>query len=91
MGDFSKIDKVVYDRCVTEVCAQFSSTEFLPKDIASAEGWRHAVRVARACVKDNLRITQNFARGLDSTPPARERALPDNVPIIVIMHGLTGG
>lgn len=30
-------------------------------------------------------------RGVDFTPPASDRVLPDETPIIVVLHGLTGG
>ncbi len=29
--------------------------------------------------------------GLDFTPPSREREVPDDAPIVVVLHGLTGG
>ena len=29
--------------------------------------------------------------GLDFTPPASERIISDDSPIVVVMHGLTGG
>ncbi len=29
--------------------------------------------------------------GIDSTPPAQERTLKEDTPIIVVLHGLTGG
>lgn len=29
--------------------------------------------------------------GLDFTPPAQERTLKDDTPIVVVLHGLTGG
>ena len=32
----------------------------------------------------------NFS-GLDLTPPAAERTLADDTPIVVVLHGLTGG
>ncbi len=31
------------------------------------------------------------ASGLDFTPPAEERTLKDETPIVVVLHGLTGG
>ncbi|KAI0065353.1 AB-hydrolase YheT [Artomyces pyxidatus] len=54
VGDFSKVDKVVYDRTLLEL-------------------------------KDGGTL------GLDFTPPASERVLDDETPIIVALHGLTGG
>ncbi|KAH9934794.1 AB-hydrolase YheT [Fomitopsis serialis] len=54
MGDFSKIDRVEYDRSL-------------------------------------LRTLDGGTIGLDSTPPANERTLPDDTPIVVALHGLTGG
>ncbi|KAH8117410.1 AB-hydrolase YheT [Phellopilus nigrolimitatus] len=53
-GDFSQIDKVVYDRTL-------------------------------------IRLRDGGTLGLDSTPPARARVLSDDAPIVVVMHGLTGG
>ena len=32
-----------------------------------------------------------FFSGLDSTPPLHERTVRDDAPIVVVMHGLTGG
>ncbi|TFK54905.1 AB-hydrolase YheT [Heliocybe sulcata] len=54
IGDFSKVDKVEYDRKL-------------------------------------LRLKDGGTLGLDFTPPANERTLPNDTPIIVVMHGLTGG
>ncbi|PCH38245.1 AB-hydrolase YheT [Wolfiporia cocos MD-104 SS10] len=54
VGDFSKIDKVDYDRTL-------------------------------------LRTLDGGTIGLDSTPPTDERTLPDDTPIVVVLHGLTGG
>ncbi|EIW60478.1 AB-hydrolase YheT [Trametes versicolor FP-101664 SS1] len=54
LGDFSKIDKVEYDRTL-------------------------------------LRTLDGGTIGIDSTPPAQERTLKEDTPIIVVLHGLTGG
>ncbi|KAI5124550.1 hypothetical protein M0805_003072 [Coniferiporia weirii] len=54
VGDFSQVDKVVYDRTL-------------------------------------LRLKDGGTIGLDATPPAHDRVLPDDAPIVVVMHGLTGG
>ncbi|KAI9064335.1 AB-hydrolase YheT [Trametes sanguinea] len=54
VGDFSKIDKVEYDRKL-------------------------------------LRTLDGGTIGIDLTPPAQERTLKDDTPIIVVLHGLTGG
>ncbi|KAI0361988.1 AB-hydrolase YheT [Trametes cingulata] len=54
VGDFSKIDKVEYDRKL-------------------------------------LRTLDGGTIGIDFTPPAQERTLEDDTPIIVVLHGLTGG
>ncbi|KAH9854129.1 AB-hydrolase YheT [Lenzites betulinus] len=54
MGDFSKVDRVEYDRTL-------------------------------------LRTLDGGTIGIDSTPPAQERTLKDDTPIIVVLHGLTGG
>lgn len=54
VGDFSKIDKVEYDRTF-------------------------------------LRTLDGGTIGLDSTPPAAVRNLEDDAPIVVVLHGLTGG
>jgi len=53
-GDFSKIDKVKYNRIL-------------------------------------LRYKDGGTVGLDFTPPSREREVPDDAPIVVVLHGLTGG
>ncbi|KAI0748022.1 AB-hydrolase YheT [Daedaleopsis nitida] len=54
LGDFSKIDKVEYDRKL-------------------------------------IRTLDGGTIGLDFTPPAQERTLEDDTPIVVVLHGLTGG
>ncbi|KAL5490359.1 hypothetical protein ACEPAI_5192 [Sanghuangporus weigelae] len=54
VGDFSQVDKVVYDRTL-------------------------------------IRLRDGGTLGLDSTPPIHERSLPADAPVIVVMHGLTGG
>ncbi|KAI0709091.1 AB-hydrolase YheT [Earliella scabrosa] len=54
LGDFSKIDKVEYDRKL-------------------------------------IRTLDGGTIGLDFTPPVQERALKDDTPIVVVLHGLTGG
>ncbi|OSD01613.1 AB-hydrolase YheT [Trametes coccinea BRFM310] len=54
VGDFSKIDKVEYDRKL-------------------------------------MRTLDGGTIGIDLTPPAQERTLKDDTPIIVVLHGLTGG
>ncbi|KAI0637069.1 AB-hydrolase YheT [Trametes polyzona] len=54
VGDFSKIDKVEYDRKL-------------------------------------IRTLDGGTIGIDLTPPAEERTLKDDTPIIVVLHGLTGG
>ncbi|PCH35624.1 AB-hydrolase YheT, partial [Wolfiporia cocos MD-104 SS10] len=54
LGDFSKIDKVEYDRTL-------------------------------------LRTVDGGTIGLDFTPPISERKLRDDAPIVVVLHGLTGG
>lgn len=54
LGDFSKIDKVEYDRKL-------------------------------------LRTVDGGTLGLDFTPPTEERILPDDTPVVVVLHGLTGG
>ncbi|CCL99146.1 uncharacterized protein FIBRA_01161 [Fibroporia radiculosa] len=54
VGDFSKIDKVEYDRTF-------------------------------------LRTLDGGTIGLDVTPPANERILRDDTPILIVLHGLTGG
>ncbi|TFK80926.1 AB-hydrolase YheT [Polyporus arcularius HHB13444] len=54
LGDFSKIDRVEYDRKL-------------------------------------IRTLDGGTIGLDFTPPAQERTLPDDTPIVVVLHGLTGG
>ncbi|EPQ58747.1 hypothetical protein GLOTRDRAFT_104069 [Gloeophyllum trabeum ATCC 11539] len=38
-----------------------------------------------------LRLKDGGTLGLDFTPLSSERTLPDDTPIIVVMHGLTGG
>ncbi|KZT26218.1 AB-hydrolase YheT [Neolentinus lepideus HHB14362 ss-1] len=38
-----------------------------------------------------LRLKDGGTLGLDFTPPASERTLSEDTPIIVVMHGLTGG
>jgi len=38
-----------------------------------------------------LRTLDGGTIGLDSTPPASERTLDDDTPIVVVLHGLTGG
>jgi len=54
VGDFSAIDKVVYDRKL-------------------------------------LRLKDGGTIGLDFTPPTSEQVLSDETPIVVILHGLSGG
>ncbi|KZT72311.1 AB-hydrolase YheT [Daedalea quercina L-15889] len=54
VGDFSKIDKVEYDRTL-------------------------------------LRTLDGGTLGLDFTPSETRQKLPDDTPIIVVLHGLTGG
>ncbi|KAI8998729.1 AB-hydrolase YheT [Trametes punicea] len=54
IGDFSRIDKVEYDRKL-------------------------------------LRTLDGGTIGIDLTPPAQERTLRDDTPIVVVLHGLTGG
>ncbi|KAM5538983.1 hypothetical protein V8D89_007206 [Ganoderma adspersum] len=54
VGDFSKIDKVEYDRKL-------------------------------------IRTLDGGTIGLDFAPPAEERTLEDETPIVVVLHGLTGG
>ncbi|KZT05357.1 AB-hydrolase YheT [Laetiporus sulphureus 93-53] len=54
LGDFSKADKVEYDRTL-------------------------------------LRTVDGGTIGLDFTPPKNEQMLDDDVPIVVVLHGLTGG
>ncbi|CAL1704788.1 unnamed protein product [Somion occarium] len=54
LGDFSKIDKVEYDRTL-------------------------------------LRLLDGGTIGLDFTPSMNGRTLPDETPIVVVLHGLTGG
>ncbi|KAI0374786.1 AB-hydrolase YheT [Pilatotrama ljubarskyi] len=54
LGDFSRIDKVEYDRKL-------------------------------------LRTLDGGTIGIDLTPPAQDRTLNDDTPIIVVLHGLTGG
>ncbi|TBU32393.1 AB-hydrolase YheT [Dichomitus squalens] len=54
VGDFTKIDKVEYDRKL-------------------------------------IRTLDGGTLGLDFTPPAEERTLKDDTPIVVVLHGLTGG
>jgi len=54
LGDFSKIDKVEYDRKL-------------------------------------LKTVDGGTLGLDFTPPVEERILPDDTPVVVVLHGLTGG
>ncbi|KAI0781038.1 AB-hydrolase YheT [Trametes elegans] len=54
VGDFSKIDKVEYDRKL-------------------------------------LRTLDGGTIGIDLTPPAQERTLKEDTPIVVVLHGLTGG
>jgi len=54
VGDFSAVDRVVYDR-------RF------------------------------LKIKDGGTLGIDLTPPASDRVLPDETPIVVVLHGLTGG
>ncbi|KAI9509362.1 AB-hydrolase YheT [Russula earlei] len=38
-----------------------------------------------------LRIKDGGTLGLDFTPSASDRVLPDETPIVVVLHGLTGG
>ncbi|KZT68995.1 AB-hydrolase YheT [Daedalea quercina L-15889] len=54
MGDFSKIDRVEYDRTL-------------------------------------LRTLDGGTIGLDATPPINECELPEDTPIVIVLHGLTGG
>ncbi|KAI0273611.1 AB-hydrolase YheT [Gloeopeniophorella convolvens] len=54
IGDFSTVDKVVYDRTL-------------------------------------LRVKDGGTLGLDFTPPISERVVPDEAPIVVVLHGLSGG
>ncbi|KAI0646954.1 AB-hydrolase YheT [Trametes meyenii] len=54
VGDFSKIDRVEYDRKL-------------------------------------LRTLDGGTIGIDFTPPAQELTLKDDTPVIVVLHGLTGG
>ena len=59
------------------------------QDIAPSKGWWYTVRLASL----EHRTVPDFPElsGIDSTPPANERSTPDDVPIVVVMHGLTGG
>lgn len=54
VGDFSQVDKVVYDRKL-------------------------------------LRLKDGGTIGLDFTPPASERILDADTPVVVVLHGLSGG
>ncbi|KAA1471193.1 AB-hydrolase YheT [Dentipellis sp. KUC8613] len=54
VGDFSKVDQVVYDRKL-------------------------------------LKLKDGGTLGLDFTPPASERSVDDDTPIVVVLHGLSGG
>ncbi|KAI0054048.1 AB-hydrolase YheT [Auriscalpium vulgare] len=38
-----------------------------------------------------LRLKEGGTLGLDFTPPTSERELPDDTPVIVVLHGLSGG
>ncbi|THH05238.1 hypothetical protein EW145_g4942 [Phellinidium pouzarii] len=38
-----------------------------------------------------LRLKDGGTLGVDATPPGHDRVVPDNTPIIVVLHGLTGG
>lgn len=49
------------------------------------------------CVRSpDVRLTHTemkycFNRGLDFTPPATEAQLREDTPVVVVLHGLTGG
>lgn len=52
-----------------------------------------AVTIGSHCrnARTLLRLKDGGTIGLDSTPPTNERVLGDDTPIVVVLHGLTGG
>ncbi|KAH9944761.1 AB-hydrolase YheT [Amylocystis lapponica] len=103
MGDFSKVDKVEYDRIIpmwtvdpsvkleADPCEIILHMRFLPEygsQIESVDSRRDLPSYQALTL---LRTLDGGTIGLDSTPPENERILPDDTPIVVVLHGLTGG
>ena len=72
IGDFSRIDRIAYDRLVS------LRAVFL-------------IHLLKTLFRTLLRLKDGGTLGLDTTPPASERTLVDDTPIVVGLHGLTGG
>ena len=86
--DFSLVDQVAYDR---QVVSHYYTRRQLnsPSQAASPnQRWRNLVRLSGLILRSSAHCCD---RGLDFTPPASDCVLPDETPIIVVLHGLTGG
>lgn len=90
VGDFSQADPVVYDRFV-------AVPNFVGWIITVCTGSSSDSKMVELCMYIPPRtvirlISYDFLRGVDFTPPtAAGRVFDKTAPVIVALHGLTGG
>ena len=67
---------------------QAAYLDTLPQAATSDQGRWDPVRLSVSMPRSYAHCCN---RGIDFTPTASDRVLPDETPIIVVLHGLTGG
>jgi predicted alpha/beta-fold hydrolase len=88
LGNLSVVDAVVYDRQV--VSHYYTKRRLIP----TFAGGISKLKMAEPCWfiwSDLEELRSRYDRGLDFTPPVSDCVLPDETPIIVTLHGLSGG